>query len=102
MDAPRVRGPGLEGPFNKVSLLLSIQETSMCPGECKDRMGNAFDRFVRVPIVGRTRVASSDDPALRRRSRAPFWTAGVLVHDTGAAFDIVRDVRECGGRKRLQ
>src|SRR5436190_23340620 len=90
MDAPRSRGPRLEGPFNKVSLLLSFQETSMCPGECKDRMGDAFDRFGRVPIVRRTRVASSDDPAFRGRSRAPFWAAGGLVHDTRGAIVLVR------------
>src|SRR5207247_542799 len=83
-------GPRLEGPFNKVSLLLSFQETSMCPGECKDRMGDAFDRFGRVPIVRRTRVASSDDPAFRGRSRAPFWAAGGLVHDTRGAIVIAR------------
>ena len=58
----------------------------MCPGECKDRMGDAFDRFGRVPIVRRTRVASSDDPAFRGRSRAPFWAAGGLVHDTRGAI----------------
>jgi len=39
----------------------------MCPGECKDRMGDAFDRFGRVPIVRRTRLASPDDPAFRIR-----------------------------------
>src|SRR5256885_14584115 len=94
MEAPRVRAPGLAGPFNKVSLLLSIQETSMCPGECKDRMGDAFDRFGRVPIVRRTRVVSSDDPAFRRRSRAPFWAAGGLVHDTRGAIVLVRVGRE--------
>src|SRR5437763_16867552 len=99
MEAPRVRGPGLGGPFNKVSLLLSIQETSMCPGECKDRMGDAFDRFGRVPIVRRTRVASSDDPAFRGRSRAPFWAAGGLVHDTRGAIVLVRVGRESGGSK---
>src|SRR5216117_107086 len=62
----------------------------MCPGECKDRLGDAFDRFGRVPIVRRTRVASSDDPAFRGRSRAPFWAAGGLVHDTRGAIVLVR------------
>src|SRR2546430_17625965 len=90
MEAPRVRGPRLEGPFNKVSLLLSIQETPMWPGERKDRMGDAFARFGRVPIVRRTRVASSDDPAFRRPSRAPFWAAGGLVHESRGAIVLVR------------
>src|SRR5437879_13579783 len=98
MEARRVRGPGLGGPFNKVSLLLSIQETSMCHGECKDRMGGAFDRFGRVPIVRRSRVASSDDPELRRRSRAPFWAAGGWVADSRGAIALVRSAWElcCG------
>jgi len=71
----------------------------MCPGECKDRMGDAFDRFGRVPIVRRTRVASSDDPAFRRPSRAPFWAAGGLVHDTRGAIVLVRVGRESGGSR---
>ncbi len=66
----------------------------MCPGECKDRMGDAFDRFGRVPVVRRTRVASSDDPALLGRSRAPFWSAGGLVHDVRGAIVLVRVGRE--------
>src|SRR2546427_10830919 len=97
MDAPRVRGPGLEGPFNKVSLLLSIQETSMCPGECKDRMGAAFDRFGRVPIVRRTRLASPEDPAFRGRSPAPVWAAGGLGHDPPGALVLVGGGREAPG-----
>src|SRR5437879_12789527 len=100
MEARRVRGPGLGGPFNKVSLLLSFQETSMCPGECKDRMGDAFDRFGRVPIVRRTRVASSDDPAFRGRSSATFWAAGGLVLDTRGAIVLVSESRDCVERKR--
>src|SRR5438046_10054510 len=98
MDAPRSRGPRLEGPFNKVSLLLSFQETSMCPGECKDRMGDAFDRFGRVPIVRRTRVASSGDPEFRGRRRAPLWAAGGLVTDTRGEIVLVRVCGGSGGR----
>ncbi len=62
----------------------------MCPGECKDRMGDAFARFGRVPIVTRTRVTSPEDPALRIRGRAPFWAAGGLVHDGRGAIVLVR------------
>jgi 8-oxo-dGTP diphosphatase len=69
----------------------------MCPGECKDRMGDAFDRFGRVPIVRRTRVAPPDDPAFRGRSRAPFWAAGGLVHDTRGAIVLVRVGRTSAG-----
>jgi len=69
----------------------------MCPGECKDRMGDAFDRFGRVPIVRRTRLASPDDPAFRIRSRAPFWAAGGLVHDSQGAIVLVRVGRESAG-----
>ncbi len=69
----------------------------MCPGECKDRMGDAFDRFGRVPIVRRTRVAPPDDPAFLGRSRAPFWAAGGLVHDVRAAIVLVRVGRESAG-----
>ena len=66
----------------------------MCPGECKDRMGDAFARFGRVPILRRTRVASPDDPAFRRRSPAPFWAAGGLVHDRRGSIVLVRVTKE--------
>lgn len=66
----------------------------MCPGECKDRMGDAFDRFGRVSIVRRVRVASPDDPAFRRPGRAPFWAAGGLVHDSRGSVVLVRTERE--------
>ena len=70
----------------------------MCPGECKDRMADAFARFGRVPIVRRTRVAPSDDPAFRVRTRAPFWAAGGLVHDGRGRIVLVRIGRS--GAKR--
>jgi ADP-ribose pyrophosphatase YjhB (NUDIX family) len=66
----------------------------MCPGECKDRMGDAFDRFGRVPVIRRTRVASPEDPTFRSRSRAPFWAAGGLVHDRRGSIVLVRVGRE--------
>lgn len=62
----------------------------MCPGECKDRMGDAFAKFGRVPIVRRARVASFDDPAFRVRTRAPFWAAGGLIHDGRGHVVLVR------------
>jgi len=62
----------------------------MCPGECKDRMGDAFAKFGRVPILRRTRVAPADDPAFRSRSRAPFWASGGLIHDGHGQIVLVR------------
>lgn len=62
----------------------------MCPGVCKDRLADAFMKFGRVPIVRRTRLAPSDDPALRGRTRAPFWAAGGLVHDGRGRVVLVR------------
>lgn len=62
----------------------------MCPGECKDRMADAFAKFGRVPILRRTRIAPSDDPAFRGRGRAPFWSAGGLIHDGRGRVVLVR------------
>ena len=62
----------------------------MCPGECKDRMGDAFAKFGRVPILRRTRAVGSTDRAFRRRGRAPFWAAGGLVHDGDGNVVLVR------------
>jgi len=47
--------------------------------------------------VRRTRLASPDDPAFRIRSRAPFWAAGGLVHDSQGAIVLVRVGRESAG-----
>src|SRR3989475_13162070 len=60
-------------------------------------MGAAFARFGRVPIVRRTRLAPPEDPAFRGRSRAPFWAAGGLVHDSRGAIVLVRVWRESAG-----
>jgi 8-oxo-dGTP pyrophosphatase MutT (NUDIX family) len=60
------------------------------PGECKDRMGDAFAKFGRVPIIRRTRVVASEDRAFRRRGLAPFWAAGGLVHDGRGKVVLVR------------
>jgi ADP-ribose pyrophosphatase YjhB (NUDIX family) len=57
-------------------------------------MGDAFARFGRVPIIRRTRVVTPEDPAFRRRSRAPFWAAGGLVHDRRGAVVLVRVGRD--------
>lgn len=65
----------------------------MCPGECKDRMADAFAKFGRVPILRRTRTAPSDDPAFRGRSRAPFWAAGGLIDDGHGQVVLVRTRR---------
>lgn len=50
-------------------------------GACKDRLGEAFERFGRVPVEKRTRRVPSDHPALRAEGEAPSWAAGGLVHD---------------------
>jgi len=65
----------------------------MCPGECRDRMADAFARFGRVPIHRRTRIASAEDPAFRRRGRAPFWASGGLVHDGRGQIVLVRTAK---------
>ncbi|HYY48319.1 MAG TPA: NUDIX hydrolase [Thermoplasmata archaeon] len=62
----------------------------MCAGECKDRMGDAFAKFGRVPILRRTRIVASEDRAFLRRGRAPFWAAGGLVHDGRGNVVLVR------------
>lgn len=62
----------------------------MCPGECKDRMGDAFAKFGRVPILRRSRFVASTDRAFRRRGRAPFWAVGGLVHDGSGQVALVR------------
>ncbi len=62
----------------------------MCPGECKDRLADAFARFGRVPIVRRTRMTAPDDPSFRGRGRAPFWAAGGLIHDGRGSVVLVR------------
>ncbi len=62
----------------------------MCPGECKDRMADAFARFGRVSFVRRTRMAPPDDPAFRGRGVAPFWAAGGLLHDGCGSIVLVR------------
>jgi 8-oxo-dGTP diphosphatase len=53
-------------------------------------MADAIAKFGRVPIARRTRVAPSDDPAFRTRTRAPFWAAGGLIHDGRGRIVLVR------------
>jgi 8-oxo-dGTP diphosphatase len=53
-------------------------------------MADAFTKFGRVPIVTRTRVAPSDDPAFQVQTRAPFWSAGGLIHDGRGRIVLVR------------
>ena len=65
----------------------------MCPGECKDRMADAFAKFGRVPILRRSRIVAPDDPAFRGRTRAPFWAAGGLIHDGRGKVVLVRTGR---------
>ncbi|HKW43583.1 MAG TPA: hypothetical protein VJP06_05280 [Thermoplasmata archaeon] len=47
----------------------------MCPGVCKDRLADAFERFGRVEIEKRRIRVPSDHPILRR-DEEPFWSAG--------------------------
>lgn len=53
-------------------------------------MADAFAKFGRVPILRRSRVAPSEDPAFHRGGRAPFWAAGGLIHDGAGNVVLVR------------
>lgn len=65
-------------------------------GACKDRLGEAFDRFGRVPVEKRTRRVSPGHPSLRSRSEAPTWAAGGLVHDGQGRVLLLQHTRDKG------
>ena len=67
----------------------------MCPGVCKDRLADAFDRFGRVPIEKRKAMVLPDHSAFRT-TEDPFWSAGGLLHDGGGRVLLIRHVAGSG------
>src|SRR2546427_4173152 len=67
----------------------------MCPGICKDRLADAFERFGRVPIEKRKLVVPPDHSAFRA-AEDPFWSAGGLVHDGRGRVLLIRHVLGAG------
>src|SRR2546426_3203134 len=67
----------------------------MCPGVCKDRLADAFDRFGRVPIEKRKLVVPPDHSAFRA-AEDPFWAAGGLLHDGRGRVLLIRHVAAAG------
>jgi len=67
----------------------------MCPGVCKDRLADAFDRFGRVPIEKRKVVVPPDHSAFRA-IEDPFWSAGGLLHDGRGRILLIRHVAAAG------
>ena len=67
----------------------------MCPGVCKDRLADAFERFGRVPIEKRKIVVLPDHSAFRS-AETPFWSAGGLLHDGRGRVLLIRHVAAAG------
>lgn len=67
----------------------------MCPGVCKDRLADAFDKFGRVPIEKRRITVSADHPIFRWKEE-PFWSAGGLIHDGRGHVLLIRHPPESG------
>src|SRR5947199_4038889 len=67
----------------------------MCPGVCKDRLADAFDRFGRVPIEKRKLVVPPDYSAFRT-AEDPFWAAGGLLRDGRGRVLLIRHVARAG------
>src|SRR5947209_17987318 len=67
----------------------------MCPGVCKDRLADAFDRFGRVPIEKRKIVVPPDHSAVRS-AEDPFWSAGGLLHDGRGRVLLIHHVAAAG------
>jgi 8-oxo-dGTP pyrophosphatase MutT (NUDIX family) len=67
----------------------------MCPGVCKDRLADAFERFGRVPIEKRKLVVPPDHSAFRA-TEDPFWSAGGLLHDGRGRVLLIRHVPGAG------
>ncbi len=66
----------------------------MCPGVCKDRLADAFQRFGRVPIEKRRISVPSEHSAFTWEE--PFWSAGGLIHDGHSRVLLVRHVPAAG------
>src|SRR2546428_9919471 len=67
----------------------------MCPGVCKDRLADAFDRFGRVPIEKRKIVVPPNHSAFRS-AEDPFWSAGGLLHDGRGRVLLIHHVAAAG------
>lgn len=65
-------------------------------GGCKNRLAEALARFGRVPIEKRTVRVDRDHPVFRRDERAPFWSAGGLIHDGRGRVVLLRHVATKG------
>src|SRR5437867_1391322 len=68
----------------------------MCPGICKDRLADAFERFGRGPIEKRKLVVPPDHSAFRT-AEDPSWSAGGLLHDAHGRVLLIRHVAAAGG-----
>src|SRR2546428_351370 len=67
----------------------------MCPGVCKDRLADAFQRFGRIPIEKR-RIVVSPDHAAFGWDEDPFWSAGGLIHDDRGRVLLIRHTLAAG------
>lgn len=67
----------------------------MCPGICKDRLADAFQRFGRVPIEKR-RVLVPPDHAAFEWDEDPFWSSGGLIHDGRGRVLLIRHTPAAG------
>src|SRR5207245_2680341 len=67
----------------------------MCPGVCKDRLADAFQRFGRIPIEKR-RIVVSPDHAAFGWDEDPFWSAGGLIHDGRGRVLLIRHTLAAG------
>ncbi len=65
-------------------------------GICKDRLGEAFDHFGRVPILKKTETVRPDHPIFRPDVSVPWWAAGGLLHDGHGRVLLLRHVPEKG------
>jgi 8-oxo-dGTP pyrophosphatase MutT (NUDIX family) len=67
----------------------------MCPGVCKDRLADAFERFGRVPIEKRQILVPPDHAAFGWEED-PFWSAGGLIHDGRGHVLLIRHAPASG------
>src|SRR5213080_1060376 len=67
----------------------------MCPGVCKDRLADAFDRFGRVPIEKR-KLGFPADYSACRTAHDPFRAAGGRLRDGRGRVLLIRPVARAG------
>src|SRR2546428_5201572 len=68
----------------------------MCPGVCKDRLADAFQRFGRVPIEKR-RIRVSPPPAAFGGDEDPFGSGGGLIRAGRGRVLLIRHRPAAGG-----